>query len=126
MRKLFLSLVFMHVCMALEVFDKPMPNANLLIIGDASNLQLLNDNYVHVFDPKTKIKGYVRYDEFQKALLTSNLKKQYPQMSNILGKEEEFRSKAALLAENVRNKQAQLDDVKKRMSQRSFDNVLPR
>ena len=87
MRKLFLSLVFMHVCMALEVFDKPMPNANLLIIGDASNLQLLNDNYVHVFDPKTKIKGYVRYDEFQKALLTSNLKKQYPQMSNILGKE---------------------------------------
>ena len=112
--------------MALEVYDQPIKNANLLIIGNVNSLQLLDDSYVHVLDPKTKVKGYVKYDEYQKARSNADMKKQYPQLGNILGQDEAFKDKAALLAENVKNKQAQLDDIKKRMHQRSLDNVLSR
>ena len=110
--------------MALEVYDQPIKNANLLIIGNVNSLQLLDDSYVHVFDPNTKVKGYVKYDDYQKARLNADIKKQYPQLANMFGRDEAFKDKAALLAENVKNKQAQLDDIKKRMHQRSLDRVL--
>ena len=116
----------MNLGMALEVFDQPSQNANLLIIGNVNSLQLLDDSYVHVLDPNTKVKGYVKYDDYQKARLNADMKKQYPQLANMLGREEAFKDKAALLAENVKNKQAQLADIKKRMHQRSLDSVLSR
>lgn len=118
LKKIFLFTFLINVCCAVEVFDKPEANANLLIIGDVAKLQLLNDNYIHVYDPSTKVSGYVKYDDYQKARINADIKKQYPQLSSALGQEEQFKDKAALFTQNIKNKQAQLTDIKKRMQMR--------
>ena len=116
MKKLFLLYISFNVCFALEVLDQPNKNSNLLIIGDVNQLQLLNDNYVHVYDKVTKIKGYVKYEDYQKALINADMVKHFPRIDNLVGKDEKYKDRAALIAENIKNKQAQLTELKKKLS----------
>ncbi|MEE2769972.1 MAG: hypothetical protein VX835_02690 [Pseudomonadota bacterium] len=115
MKKLCLLYISFNVCFALQVLDQPDKNSNLLIIGDVNQLQLLNDNYVHVYDKITRIKGYVKYEDYQKALINADMVKRFPKIDDLVGKDEKYKDKAALIAENIKNKQAQLTQLKKRL-----------
>lgn len=117
MKKFIIILLLINQSFALEVFDKPDNNSNLLIIGDASKLKVLDDNYVHVFDPKTKVSGYVKYSDYQKALTTSEVVKRFPNLSGVVDKEEVLHNKAALLTQNIKNKQAQIKSLQSRLHQ---------
>ena len=115
MKKLMFMYLLMSQSYALEVMDQPDKNANMLIIGDASTLKVLDDSYIHVMDPKTKVSGYVKYSDYQAAIVTSGAIKKFPQLSGVINKQEVFKDKAALLAQNIKNKQAQLQEIQKRL-----------
>jgi len=117
MKKFIFILLLINQSFALEVMDKPDKNSNLLIIGDASKLKVLEDSYVHVYDPKTKVSGYVKYSAFQKALGTSEVVKRFPNLSGVVNKEEMLNNKAAILTQNIKNKQAQIKDLQSRLYQ---------
>lgn len=109
--KRFVILCLLSCGFAVEVLDKPEKNANLLIIGDVAKLKVMEDSYVHVYDSKTRVYGYVLFSDYQKALMNAEISKKFPGLSDALSNDQNSKDKAALIKQNIKNKQAQFEQL---------------
>lgn len=110
-----LILILVGQAQALAIFDMPSKHASIIKQAKINDITLEGGGFVKVQDKRSGLTGYVKLKDYQSAVAMQQLSGKNPDVANMLTQQQSLQEQTDYYIQNIKNRQAQMADLKKKL-----------